>query len=71
MKSTQPLPPHQNITVWLEQSAVGVFDTQAKKTKRTRNYVIAKILEGIADRLTDPDADKLLQELGCAELKRI
>ena len=57
----------RNMTVWLNNEAIEVFEDIAQKTKRTRNYVLARLLEGIAE-LSPKQIDKLLSEINCKEL---
>jgi len=59
--------PKFNVTVWMQSSAVIRIDDIAENCKRTRNYVMAKFLEGLTSLPTE-DLEQLLLEIGLTEL---
>lgn len=68
MVETKPKKPKKkNTTVWLREDAIAVFDRIAKKKQRSRNYVIARILEAIAQ-TSEQHKELLLKQIGCREL---
>ncbi len=58
----------RNTTVWLKVAAIMHFDKIARSNSRSRNYVLARILEGIAD-MSPQQMSNLLQEIKCKELQ--
>jgi len=56
-----------NVTVWMEVAAKDEAEKIAEKSKRSLNYVLARIIEKIlsTDELT---RDAIFSDIGCEEL---
>jgi predicted transcriptional regulator len=59
--------PKKNITVWLDTETVGFFDQLAADTRRSRNRVIAMVLEGVAGQ-KDQQLIEALDAIDCEVL---
>lgn len=59
---------NKNMTVWLQPSTIAKYTALAKNNKRSRNYVIARILEGVA---LSPKhhIQTILDSIECKEIK--
>lgn len=67
MAETKTKPKKKNTTVWLNADAITVFEKFAKEHRRSKNYVLARILEGIA-KMPTMDFIDLMAKLNCKEL---
>ena len=59
---------HKNMTVWLDTKTITLFDHLAKMNRRSRNYIISRLLEGIAG-LPPDEMKQFLIDSDCAEIK--
>ncbi len=58
----------QNITIWMDKKAVKFFDVWAEAEVRSRNFVMAYLLEKISEANTE-EVEDLVEIIGAEQLK--